>query len=55
MYPQSDVDKLHIPRKDEGRVLIAIKDCVELTVRGLEVYVHGMKKKLIQAAGGDMV
>ena len=35
--------------------MIAIEDCVELTVRGLEVYVHGSEQRLIQAARGDRV
>ena len=33
--PKSDVDRLYIPRKEGGRDLISIKDCVELTIRGL--------------------
>ena len=30
--------------------MISIEDCVELAIRGLEVYVHGSEEKLIQAA-----
>ena len=52
MHPKSDVDKLYIPRKDGGG-LLAIEDCVELAVRGLEVYVHGTEERVIQAARGD--
>ena len=44
-----------MPRKDGGRGLIAIEDCVELAVRGLEVYVCGSKERLWQAARGDRV
>ena len=55
LHSKSDVDRLYIPRKDGGRGLIAIEDCVELAVRGLEVYVHGSEERLIQAARGDMV
>ena len=55
LQPKSDVDRLYIPRKDGGRGLIAIDDCVELAVRGLEVYVHGSEERLIQAATGDRV
>ena len=33
--------------------MISIEDCVELAIRGLEVYVHGSEERLIQAAGGD--
>ena len=29
--------------------------CVELAIKGLEVYVHGSEEKLIQAARGDKI
>ena len=44
-----------IRRKDGGRGLIAIEDCVEFAVRGLEVYIHGSEERLMQAAKGDRV
>ena len=44
LHPKSDVDRLHIPRKDRGRGLIAIEDYVELTVKSLEVHVHGSEE-----------
>ena len=50
LHPKSDVDKLYIPQKEGGRGLISIKDCVELAIRVLEVYVHGSEERLIQAA-----
>ena len=53
MHPKLDVDRFYIPRKDGGRGLIAIEDCVELAVRVLEVYVHGSEERLIQASWGD--
>ena len=37
LHPKSDVDRLHISRKEGGRGLISIEDCVELAIRGLEV------------------
>ena len=40
LHPKFDVDRLHIPRKDGGKCLIALEDCVELAVRGLQEYVH---------------
>ena len=55
LHPKSDVDRLYVPRKDGGRGLKAIEDCVDLAVRGLEVYVHGSEERLIQAARGDRV
>ena len=55
LHPKSDVDRLRIPRKEGGRGLIPIEDCVELAIRGLEVYVHECEERLIQAARGDKI
>ena len=55
LHPKSDVDRLYTPRKDGGRGLIATEDCIELTVKSLEVYVHGSEKRLLQAARGNRV
>ena len=55
LHPKSDVDRLYIPRKEGGRGLISIEDCVELAIRGLEVHVHGSEERLIQAASGDKI
>ena len=33
--------------------MIVIEDCLELAVRGLEVYVYGSEERLVQAARGD--
>ena len=53
--PKSDVDRSYLPRKEGGRGLISIKDCVELARRGLEVYVDGCEERLIQATRGGKV
>ena len=55
LHPKSDVDRLYIPRKEGGRSLISIEDCVELAIRGLEVYVHGSEGRLMQATRGDKI
>ena len=55
LHPKSNVDRLYIPRKEGGRGLISIKDCVKLAIRGLEVYVHGCEERLVQAARGDKI
>ena len=55
LYPKSDVDRLYIPRKEGRRGLISIEDCVELAIRGLEVYADGSDERLIQAARGDKI
>ena len=33
LHPKSDVDRLYIPRKEGGRGLISIEDCVDLAIR----------------------
>ena len=50
LHPKSDVDRLYIPRKEGGRGLISIEDCVELVMSGLEVCAHGSEERLIQLA-----
>ena len=55
LHPKSNVDRLHIPRKEGGRGLISTEDCVELAIRALEVYVHRKEERLIQAARGDKI
>ena len=55
LHPKSNVDRLYTPRKEGGRGVISIEDCVELAIRGLEVYVHGSEERLIQAARGDKI
>ena len=51
LHPKSDVDRLYIPRKDGGRGLIAIEDCVELAVRGLEVMFMEVRKNCYRLLG----
>ena len=41
LHPKSYVDRLYIPRKEGGGGLISSEDCIELAIRGVEVYVHG--------------
>ena len=55
LHPKFDVYRLYMPRNDGGGRLIALKDCVELAVRGLEVYVYGNEEILTQAARRDRV
>ena len=55
LHPKSDVDRLYIPRKERGRGLISIEDCIELAIRGLEVYIYRSEERLIQAARGDII
>ena len=53
--PKSEKVRLHIPRKERGRGLISIEDCVKLAIRALEVYVRGSEERFIEAARGDKI
>ena len=55
LQPKSDVGRLYIPRKVGGRGSISIEDCAELSIGGLEVYVHGSEERLIQAGRVDKI
>ena len=55
LHPKSDVDRLYIPRKEGGKGLVSIEDCVEVAIRGFEVYVRGSENRLVQAARGDKI
>ena len=35
--------------------MISNEDCVELAIKGLDVYVHGSEERLIQAAREDKI
>ena len=55
LHSKSDVDRLYIPRKDGEREMIAIESCVEMAVKGLEMYDHGSEERLLQTASEDWV
>ena len=39
LHPRDSVARLYLPRKEGGRGLVAIEDCVEIAILGLENYV----------------
>ena len=41
--------------KNEEEFWISIEDCVELAIKGLEVYVHESEERLIQAVRRDKI
>ena len=47
LHSKPDADRLRTPRKDGGRGLAAIEDCVELVARDLETHVHGSAERLL--------
>ena len=49
-HPRDDVHRLYVGRKDGGRGLISIEECVENAVYGLRGYAEKSKEKLLSAA-----
>ena len=51
MHPSSHNDRLYIPRKDGGRDLIAIEDCVELLLEVWRCMLMKVRKDLCRQLG----
>ena len=49
LHPRDDVDRLHVPRKEGGRGLASIEDCVDTSIQRLEDYIEKHKRGLIMA------
>ena len=49
-HPKDDVHRLYIKRKEEGRRLISIEECVEDAIAGFQHYVQNNQERLISAA-----
>lgn len=50
LAPRDCVARLYIPRKEGGRGLIAVEDCVDIAVLGLQHYIQKNEERLITAA-----
>lgn len=50
LAPRDSVARLYLPRKEGGRGLIAVEDCVDIAVLGLEKYIQTNEEPLISAA-----
>ena len=46
-HPQSDTDKLHIPRMEGGRRVLSIADCVETEEQNLSLYLDQSEERLL--------
>ena len=46
LHPTSDIDRFYMPRKEGGKGLISIVDCVKLPIRELDVYIYSSLGKL---------
>ena len=54
LHPRDSVDRLYLPRKEGGRGLISIEDCVDIAELSLKEYVMRTKEKMISAARGNI-
>ena len=50
LHPRDDTDRLYVSRKEGGRGLVNIEDCVDATIQALEEYTQKSKERLITAA-----
>ena len=49
LYPRDDVDRLYVSRKEGGRGLASIEDCVDASIQWLEDYIEKLEGELIIA------
>ena len=50
LHPRSSADRLYIPRLQEDRGLLSVKDCVELERSNLFDYAANNNERLLKAA-----
>ena len=56
LHPRDSVARLYLPRKEGGRGLMSVEDCVDQAVLGLDNYVSMSRERLLVAARrGDEV
>ena len=53
LHPQSDVDRLYLPRQAGGRGLLKIRQTVEEEKRALNVYFNNSKKDALKAVSNE--
>ena len=49
LHPRDSVARLYLPRKEGGRGLVEIEDCVQLAILGLENYVQDSKERILSS------
>ena len=54
LHPRDSVAKLYLPRKEGGRGLLSVEDCVDLAILGLENYIQKSNERLITSARRDL-
>ena len=54
LHPRDSVARLYLPRKEGGRGLMSVGDCVELAILGLQNYIQKSNERLITSARRDL-
>ena len=54
LHLRDSTDRLYLTRKEGGRGLISIEDCVDIAELSLKEYVMKSEEKLISAARGNL-
>ena len=54
LHPRDSVARPHLPRKEGGRGLMSVEDCVELASLGWENYIQKSTERLITSARRDL-
>ena len=54
-HPQSDTDRLYIPRMEGGRGLLSIADCVETEEQNLSLYLNQSEEGLLRLSKSERI
>ena len=54
-HPKADADRLYLQRRDGGRGLIGLEDCVQVEVHSLEKYLSTLKKKISKEVSSSII
>ena len=54
LHPRFSVDRLYLPRAQEGRGLLSVKDCVELQRSNLFDYAANNNERLLKVATEEL-
>ena len=54
LHPRDSVVRLYLPRKEGGRGLISVEDCIDLATMSLENYIQKSNERLLTSARRDI-
>ena len=54
-HPQSDTDRLYIPRMEGGQGLLSIADCVETEEQNLSLYLDQSEERLLRLSKSERI